>query len=323
MSRLYVGFDTSNYTTSVAVFDAEKCEFLSNVKRILDVSNGERGLRQSDAVFSHIKNLPSVSAEAFRDIEPENVSAVGVSLYPRDIEGSYMPCFQVGYAAASTFANGLNLPLYTFSHQAGHVMAAVWSSGGAQLTNREFLAFHVSGGTTELLYIKPSAERIFEITKLGGTLDLNAGQAIDRSGVKLGLKFPCGAALETLAKANTEKIERSGVSVKGLECNLSGLENKVEKLILDGRTPEYIAAYILDFVGRTLIKLTENVLEKYNLPVLYSGGVMSNSIIKDMLKDKFKNNKLYFAQPKFSSDNAAGTSLLCAVKNEGVAFWNK
>ena len=321
-SRLYIGIDTSNYTTSAALFDASVGEFRSNVKRLLTVSEGERGLRQSDAVFAHVKNLPSVTAEAFADVEPEKLVSVGVSATPRDVEGSYMPCFSVGAAAASTLACGTKKPLHYFSHQAGHVMAAVWSSGAKELLDGEFLAFHVSGGTTELLLVRPE-DNYFKIEKLGGTLDLNAGQAIDRSGVKLGLTFPCGAALEELALANGEKIERSGVSVKGLECNLSGLENKVEGLIREGRAPRYIAAYALDFVGRTLVKLTENALDRLGrLPVLYAGGVMSNSIIKNMLRSELgKRTSLHFAEPRFSSDNAAGIALLTAAAEEGFGFW--
>lgn len=314
MSRLYIGLDTSNYTTSAALFDAEKGIFLSNVKRLLGVSEGERGLRQSDAVFAHVKNLPSVTSEAFDGAIPEKIRAIGVSATPRDVEGSYMPCFQVGLAAASTLSSAMKKPLHAFSHQAGHVMAAVFSSGAMELCEKDFLAFHVSGGTTELLLVKRGTARPFDIEKIGGTLDLNAGQAIDRSGVRLGLKFPCGAELEKLALANDTPIERSGVSVKGCECNLSGLENHVDKLISEGRAKEYVAAYVLDFVGRTLVKLTANALERLgDIPVLYAGGVMSNSIIKDMLRAKLRKHELYFAEPKFSSDNAAGTALLTAM----------
>lgn len=323
MSRLYIGLDTSNYTTSAALFDAESCRLLSNVKQLLGVSEGERGLRQSDAVFAHIKNLSKVTSEAFSELAPEEISAIGVSKSPRDVEGSYMPCFQVGLAAASTLANVSKKALHTFSHQAGHIMAAVWSSGALELTKQSFLAFHVSGGTTELLLVKPHSERIFDIELVGGTLDLNAGQAIDRSGVRLGLSFPCGAALEALALKNTEPLNRSGVSVKDCECNLSGLENKVERLISEGCSKEYIAAYVFDFVGRTLIRLTENAHARLGaLPVLYAGGVMSNSIIKKMLNDKLgKKCALHFAKPSLSSDNAAGIAILAAAKEEGFGFW--
>ncbi|MBE6610974.1 MAG: peptidase M22 [Ruminococcaceae bacterium] len=318
MKRFYIGIDTSNYTTSAALFEASECRFYSNVKRLLTVAEGERGLRQSDAVFAHVKNLPAVTEEAFAELCPESLAAVGVSATPRDNEGSYMPCFLTGEAAASTLANAAKKPLHRFSHQAGHVMAAVWSSGSPDLLTKEFLAFHVSGGTTELLLVKPKTVG-FDITLLGGTLDLNAGQCIDRVGVAMGLEFPCGPKLEELALANTEKVEKAKLSVKGCECNLSGVENRAAKMLADGRSREYTAAFVLDFIGRTLLALTENALDGGEMPVLYAGGVMSNSIIKKMLGSAGFDAR--FAEPRFSSDNAAGCALLTAAAEEGWAFW--
>ena len=320
MKRFYIGIDTSNYTTSAALFEASECRFYSNVKRLLTVAEGERGLRQSDAVFAHVKNLPAVTEEAFAELCPESLAAVGVSATPRDNEGSYMPCFLTGEAAASTLANAAKKPLHRFSHQAGHVMAAVWSSGSPDLLTREFLAFHVSGGTTELLLVKPKTVG-FDITLLGGTLDLNAGQCIDRVGVAMGLEFPCGPKLEELALANTEKVEKAKLSVKGCECNLSGVENRAAKMLADGRSREYTAAFVLDFIGRTLLALTENALDGGEMPVLYAGGVMSNSIIKKMLGSAGFDAR--FAEPRFSSDNAAGCALLTAAAEEGWAFWTR
>lgn len=318
MKRFYIGIDTSNYTTSCALFEAKECRLYSNVKRLLTVSEGARGLRQSDAVFAHVKNLPSVTAEALADISPDCLAAVGVSATPRDAEGSYMPCFLAGEAAASTLANASKRPLHRFSHQAGHVMAAVYSSSSPDLLSREFIAFHVSGGTTELLYVKPKTVG-FDIEKLGGTADLNAGQAIDRVGVMMGLGFPCGPRMEEFALANTEGLPKPRLSVKGCECNLSGVENRAEKLLSEGHSKEFVSAYVLDFIGRTLIELTKSALDGRDIPVLYAGGVMSNSIIKDMIKKHGFDAR--FAEPRFSSDNAAGTALLCAAAEEGWGFW--
>ena len=318
MKRFYVGIDTSNYTTSCALFEASECRLYSNVKCLLGVKEGERGLRQSDAVFAHVKNLPAVTAEALADIESDSLCAVGVSVSPRDNEGSYMPCFLTGEAAASTLANGAGKPLHRFSHQAGHIAAAVFSSGSPDLLTREFVAFHVSGGTTELLSVRPKAVG-FDIEKLGGTLDLNAGQAIDRVGVAMGLTFPCGPALEGLAIANTEPLPKPKLSVNGCECNLSGVENKAATLLTGGRSREYTAAYVLEFVGRSLIELAKNAVSGRDVPVLFAGGVMSNSIIKDMIKKQGFDAR--FAEPRFSSDNAVGTVLLCAAAEEGWSFW--
>ncbi len=322
MKRFYIGIDTSNYTTSCALFEASERKFYSNVKELLTVDKGERGLRQSDALFAHIKNLPGVTKEALAELEAKYLCAIGVSATPRSVEGSYMPCFLAGATTAAAMASLTKKPLHRFSHQDGHVMAAVWSSQSPDLLTREFIAFHVSGGTTELLRVLPSAEGGFKVIKIGGTADLNAGQAIDRVGVKMGLAFPCGPKLEGLALRNEEKISKDKISVSGCDCNLSGLENKAEKLIESGKSHEYTAAYVLDFVGRTLIKLTENAIAEYgDCPVLYAGGVMCNSIIKGMIKAKGFDAR--FAEPKFSGDNAAGCALLCAAAQEGYGFWTK
>lgn len=304
----YVGIDTSNYTTSAAVCDSDG-NVIANLKCPLPVAEGGCGLRQSDALFAHVKNMPELMARLDAALEGYSVAAVGVSTRPRDAEGSYMPCFLAGNAAARAFAAGRNISVCEFSHQSGHIMAAAYSSGQSYtLLSAPFCAFHVSGGTTELVYVEPKPAG-FDVTLLGGTLDLNAGQAIDRVGVAMGLKFPCGPALEKLALANTSKVPKPRICVRGLDCNLSGLENLATGLYKKDNNAELCAAYVLRFVGETLRAMTRNVRERYpDIPVLYAGGVMSNGIIKDMLRGE---GNVYFSEPAFSADNAAGISLLC------------
>ncbi len=302
MSRI-LALDTSNYTTSVAVI--EDGRVVQNLKKLLPVKEGERGLRQSDALFAHIKNLPTLLPE----IEPP-FDAVAVSAYPRDVEGSYMPCFLAGETTAVAVASASGLPLYRFSHQAGHIRAAVYSSGRDELVGGEFLAFHVSGGTTEVLHVSGD-----KIDLVGGTLDLNAGQVIDRVGVKLGLAFPCGRELEKLAAVG-HIPQKPKISVTETQCNLSGVENQALGLLAKGTPYEDIAAYVFDFIGATIEKLSENAVAKFgDLPILYAGGVMSNRIMRSRLTNRFE---AYFAEPEFSSDNAAGVGLLChdAMKRE-------
>ncbi|MBQ7930319.1 MAG: peptidase M22, partial [Clostridia bacterium] len=92
---LFLGIDTSNYTTSAAICDGEG-NILLNAKAPLPVKEGERGLRQSDAVFHHVKNLPEVSRQAGRIMDEnreKTLVSVGCSATPRDSDGSYMPCF--------------------------------------------------------------------------------------------------------------------------------------------------------------------------------------------------------------------------------------
>ena len=311
--KVYLGIDTSNYTTSLAVCN-EDGEVIANIKKLLDVKDGEKGLRQSDAVFSHVKNLPMLSNELSSALENCKIEAVGVSVSPRDIEGSYMPCFLVGRATAVTVAASHNVPVYEFSHQAGHIMAALYSCNMVnELINREFIAFHVSGGTTEALYVKPNGNT-FAVDIVGATADISAGQAIDRAGVMMGLKFPCGKELERLANEYTGKLPKPKICVKGMEFNLSGLENISDKLYKETLDKPYVAAYVLNFVSETLIKLTENIREAYpSIPIVYAGGVMSNKILQSKLS-KFADT--YFATPDFSADNAAGIALLARKSHQ-------
>lgn len=305
--KYYVGIDTSNYTTSAALCDCEG-RVLANLKRPLQVAEGERGLRQSDALFAHVKNLPELMRALSSELDGREVTAVGVSARPRDAEGSYMPCFLAGEVAAEALAARGGLKVYRFSHQSGHIMAAAYSSGASEeLLGAPFCAFHISGGTTEIVRVVPKTAG-FDVSLLGGTRDLNAGQAIDRAGVAMGLKFPCGPELERLALGNKAKLPAAKICVEGLECNLSGLENSTARVYGRDKDRELAAAFVLDFVGRTLRRLLENLQKEYpGERVLFAGGVMSNSIIKKMLAG----DGIYFAEPAFSADNAAGISLLC------------
>ncbi len=302
----FVGVDTSNYTTSLALC-SEEGEVFANLKIPLAVKEGERGLRQSDAVFLHTKNLPILFEKARGFFVEYKPLAVGVSAYPRTREGSYMPCFLAGVSAGGALASGLSVPLYEFSHQNGHIMAALYSSGALEaLFGQEFLAFHVSGGTTEVLLVKPNSND-FLCDIIGGSSDLHAGQVIDRIGVKMGLSFPCGPAMEKLALADMSKPIKKPISAKDGYCNLSGLENMALSLLGEGASKEQTAHFVLDFIGRSLVALTASAREKYGeLPVVYSGGVMSCSILKQMLSS----DNAYFAEPAFSADNAAGIALL-------------
>ncbi len=306
-----LGIDTSNYTTSVALFDSESGE-IKQQRMLLPVKHGEKGLRQSDAVFHHTNRIGLLMQELFDGFGGE-IDAIGVSEKPRDAEGSYMPCFLVGLNIAKSLGAAMNKPVYGFSHQSGHIMAALYSSGRTELMNEKFIAFHVSGGTTEMLLVTPDSERIFNAGILGASTDLNCGQAIDRAGVMMDIDFPCGKELERLAK-QSDKIFNPKVCVSNGNCSLSGLENQCKKQISQGVPKEDVARYCLDFVAKTLEKMTEYAVSRFgDIPIVYAGGVMSDEIIRNRISEKFKAD---FAKPEFSCDNAAGTAVLAAVRGK-------
>lgn len=310
---LFLGIDTSNYTTSTALFDSTTGEMLQQ-KRLLPVKEGQLGLRQSDAVFHHTAQLHTLFSELVCDVDTNNIVAIGASCRPRPVSGSYMPCFTVGENTAHILSSALKLPLYTFSHQEGHIAAALFSAKRDDLFSKRFLAFHVSGGTTEAVIADGSGSG-FSIEQAAKTLDLNAGQAVDRVGLMLGLKFPCGSQLEQLAVKCTEQIKVKP-ALKGWDCCLSGVENLCQKLIMQGKPREYTAAFCLKYIEETLSLMTRRLIDKYgDLPVLFAGGVMSNQIIKNSLTEKYN---AIFAQPQFSSDNAAGIAYLTYRKYKNV-----
>lgn len=298
---IVLGFDTSNYTTSIASFDGKIGD---NRSRLLDVKQGELGLRQSDAVFAHVKRLPELAASLFEQQEPSAVRAIGVSTRPRAVEGSYMPCFLAGVSAAQTMAAALHVPCYAFSHQQGHIAAALWSAGRMDLMTKPHLAWHLSGGTTELLLVEPE-DRNVRAAAIGGSTDISAGQVVDRTGKLLKLSFPSGKALDTLS-AQVEKPERFKVKTAGLHFSLSGLENKVAAFA-DAHSPEETAAYAMSSICDVIVRTTEDAQKLYpGLPVVFSGGVASNS----MLRKRCAKFDPVFAQPALSTDNAMGIAVL-------------
>lgn len=297
-----IGIDTSNYTTSIAFFDGEGGE---NCSRLLPVRQGELGLRQSDAVFAHIKSLPELSGRLFSNIQKDAITAVGVSTRPRAVEGSYMPCFMVGYSHAKLLSDALGVPLAEVSHQQGHVAASLWSAGRLDLMEKTHLAWHLSGGTTELLLVEPEGRNV-KCTRIGGTTDISAGQLIDRTGQLLDLPFPSGKHLDSLSREATGK-DVFRVKCRNSEFSLSGVQNKVQQFHAASADPAETAAYALRCVAGAVYQATVQALEAYpGLSVVFSGGVASNSMLRELTATLHP----VFAQPQFSTDNAMGVAVL-------------
>ena len=309
MSKI-LGIDTSNYTTSAALLDTDDMSVIQS-KQLLPVKEGEKGVRQSEAVFHHTKQLPEV-IERLMGQGRCLPDYIGVSVKPRLEDGSYMPCFLVGEGFADSLGSVIGVKPDKTSHQIGHILAAIYSSGRFDLISdkRTFAAFHVSGGTTDLLLCEPDDASILKITHIGGSNDLKAGQAIDRCGVMLGLRFPCGQELEKLARQSGESFQIRP-SVKGLDCSLSGIENKCRQMLEKSSPKEDIARFCIEYVLESIKSLTKALYDKYGqMTVLYAGGVMSNKIIRSSLESDDR----VFCEPVFSRDNACGVTIYSALK---------
>ena len=303
---MYLGIDTSNYTTSAAAFDGRDGV---NRSRLLDVAPGQLGLRQSDALFSHVKRLPVLMEQLFSAVSPGEIQAVAVSTRPRAVEGSYMPCFLAGVAVAKSLAAALGVPCHEVSHQQGHVAAALWSAGRMDLMDKPHLAWHLSGGTTELLSITPEGKNV-RAEKIGGTSDISAGQIMDRTGKLLALPFPAGKALDQLSQGMDVKPFR--VKTQGLTFSLSGLENQVAAFYQRTNSPEETAAFAVSSVCDVVLRTTREAQKQYpGLEVVFSGGVASNVTLRRVCGFGV------FAAPQFSTDNAMGVAVLAERLSQG------
>lgn len=297
-----LGFDTSNYTTSIAFFDGVGGE---NCSELLPVRQGALGLRQSDALFSHIKSLPELSGRLFSHVDGRKIQAVGVSTRPRAVEGSYMPCFLAGISQATLLASALQVPLIEVSHQQGHVAAALWSAGRLDLMDTPHLAWHLSGGTTELLFVEPEGKNVC-CTRIGGTSDISAGQLIDRTGQLLGLPFPSGRHLDALS-TRARLTQTFRVKCPEMTFSLSGVQNKVGEFHARYGQAEETAAYALRCIASAVVQASIHALAAYpGLEIVFSGGVASNSLLRTQTAGLHP----IFAQPQFSTDNAMGVAIL-------------
>lgn len=310
--RVVIGLDTSCYTTSAAAV-TEDGQVIASCRKLLPVAEGERGLRQSEAVFIHVRQLPERMEELAQKITGMEIAAVCVSRRPRDDDESYMPVFQVGDAQGRALAAMLGVPCFASTHQRGHVAAASVDSG---IAPGDLLAVHLSGGTTELLCLQGDA-----LTLLGGTLDLHAGQFVDRTGVALGLPFPAGPYLEELAvQGHAEARLPVSMTDGDLHCHFSGAESQVQRWIkADALPPEDIAREVYDLLARTICRLVVAGAEKTGVrQVLIAGGVASSKLFRELVTQRIRKKdaelRVCFGRPEFSGDNAVGTALIGAQK---------
>lgn len=300
--KYYIGIDTSNYTTSVAVTD-ETGNLISDERILLSVEQGKRGLRQSDALFLHLKNLPQLFARF-----PENgeIAAVGVSCAPRRTEDSYMPVFLAGINCAKAIATTHGVPCYEFSHQEGHIRAALLGQDAPM--PKEFYAVHLSGGTTEILGVSCEENR-YRASILGASRDISAGQLIDRVGVRLGLSFPCGKALEALSE-QTEDFVPFKTSVTETNINFSGIEAQAMRAADTEEKAENISRGTLLAVSESLSAAFDALFSKHGeKPLLLAGGVASNRLLRAKLCERF-GKRIVFSNPHYATDNAVGIAYL-------------
>lgn len=310
---IVAGFDTSAYTTSLAAVDQEG-RVVFDGRRPLPVPPGARGLRQSVAKELHQRHLPLLIGELFACVPPERLKAIAVSDRPRPVAGSYMPVFLAGVSAAARLAEELGIPLYRFSHQEGHIAAI--RAFGPLADAADFLCYHLSGGTTELLEVRGG-----RIAILGGSRDLAAGQLLDRVGVALGMAFPAGPELDRHA-ANTGSPRTTApmltrIPVKDAWLHLSGIESQCQRRIADGAPGSLLISELFERLAEGLAKTIHAGCRQSGLDrVILAGGVSQSRTLRSLLVERCPGIHLYFGE--YGADNGVGAAVL-----GGNALWHQ
>lgn len=308
--KFVLGIDTSNYKTSIAVIEGN--EIIYDLRRFLRVKEGERGLRQSEALFQHIQNLPDMLAEIFSKFRGD-ISAVAYSSRPRPVKGSYMPCFLAGQNSAVAIASALRVPCKAFSHQEGHI-EAVRKSCGCKFQD-EFIACHFSGGTCEVLKVRDicGKEALYNIDITGGSKDISFGQVIDRAGVAMKFQFPCGEELDEIANNSKQSSELlTPIKVVNGELHLSGFDTQIRNSI--GRADrDDLVREMFEKISDSIIKMVIQACRKEKIyKVIMTGGVSMSKFIRRRISDELTTSgvDVCFDDSNMSSDNAVGTAFL-------------
>lgn len=316
--KYVLGIDTSNYTTSVAVTDDDH-NIICDKRRLLKVKQGERGLRQSDALFQHIKNLPELIKAAFEESKEGKFFAVSCSVCPRPVEGSYMPVFMASQSFARSIACALDVPCFEFSHQEGHIEAVKRFADPDK--EKRFLACHFSGGTCEILSVSEKDDKGYDIEIVGGSKDISFGQVIDRTGVFMGINFPCGKTMDDMAF----DIEEDSISKKVLTpvkaengwINLSGIETQIKNNIKNFENRDILIWEIFEKISDAICKMIKQCMQKTGLnKIILAGGVASSRFLKRSIThdERLYGAELFFDEHGLSTDNAVGISLLGGKK---------
>lgn len=312
--RAVLGVDTSCYTTSLALMKLDGT-LLADARNVLTVKPGHQGLSQSEMVYQHTRNLPELMEQL--PLENIKVEAIAVSERPRPRKDSYMPAFLPGLGLARSLAKILDVPLIPSTHQHNHLYAVLWSLQ-QEVPEAPFLLVHISGGTTDFLRCEKEKGSPLGVSliPLGTSIDLHAGQFIDRVGVALGLSFPTGAKLETLAEKADKPLPLKVWAEKN-QLSLSGPCSAALRAVEKGANPADIALGTEQCIARGLEKVLFYLCGQQQIAAVYlCGGVSANGEIRRVLKAGLgkKQIALFAGAPRCSVDGAVGNAYLGVLK---------
>ena len=224
-----------------------------------------------------------------------------------------MPVFFAGESYARSIAAALDIPLFTFSHQEGHIEAVKAFSKHSD--GQEILACHFSGGTSELLHVIDNGHG-YDIEIVGGSKDIAFGQVIDRAGVAMGMRFPAGEEMDKLA-LDSKEISNilTPVKVKEGWLNLSGIDTQMKRALEDSNTGSLsmLTTELFTKLSDAMCAMISDAVRQTGINnVIMAGGVSSSRFMRERITEKLTSSEtdVEFSSGELSQDNAIGVAVL-------------
>lgn len=304
-----LGIESSCDDTAAAVLKDNIV--LSNCIANQEVHRAYGGVVPELASRAHQANIVPVVQRALSiaNIDKKELTAIAYTRGP-GLLGSLL----VGSAFAKSLALSLDIPLIEVNHMQAHLLCHFIKNEEKQPPSFPFLGVTISGGHTQLVLV----EDFFKMTQIGTTLDDAIGEAFDKCGKTMGLRYPAGPEIDKLAKqGNSEAFEFPIPKVKNYDLSYSGVKTAFLNLINNNvaKNPNFVANNLNDLcasIQKTLVQIIIQKITKakedFNLDqVVIGGGVAANSEIRRILNEKAASAQWEVFLPPFqyTTDNAA------------------
>lgn len=301
---IVLGIETSCDETSIGIIEDNK--ILVNEIFSQKIHSEYGGVVPEIASRAHLQKILPLLNDA---LNKSSLTLKDIDLISSTAGPGLIGALIVGYCFGNGLSLSLDVPFVPVNHIDGHLYSVFLENDKIDFP---YIALLVSGGNTSLFLI----EDFYKIKQLGNTLDDAAGEAFDKVGKLIGLKYPAGAEIEKLASEGSENfVDFPVASVSGkYDFSFSGLKTSVLRFIQknfpDGINEEAkrnIAASFQKVVLEALIQKTVSAVLEYNVKnVAVVGGVASNKLLQKRLRERLQEDvKLFVPSPLLCTDNGA------------------
>lgn len=312
-----LGIESSCDDTSAAIL--KNGIVLSNIIANQNIHKKYGGVVPELASRAHLSNIIPVIDAALKEanVKLKQISAIAFTRGP-GLMGSLI----IGTEFSKGLAISLDIPVIDVNHMQAHILVHFINNSNLKPTF-PFLGVTISGGHTQFILV----EEHFKMKIIGQTLDDAIGEAFDKCGKKIGLDYPAGPEIDTLAREGNElkyefplpKVKNGNISYSGTKTAFINFlhKNKLKnKNFIDDNLNDICASIQKNLIDNLLNKV-ESLSSENNLKtIVFGGGVSANSYLKARMKNASKTNnwKVYIPKLEYSTDNAAMIGIVGHLK---------